>query len=185
MHLGMSPTDPAGTREAALADGYLPYGAFSRAWERAVFLGIGLVMPFVWPSAIHLVSCGSPPHSRAAVAAWLAYVAVQVANKMPVSFTYTARGWHAALDIGGYALMLLCTVLFVLGLQNLLPVLVWQAAALLALASLGAYLVTRMEIAGEAIPIRRELLCKGLTVLLNTPMLLVLAVMVLGPLALP
>jgi len=69
---------------------------------------------------------------------WVLYLLSQLANKVPVSYRYQARGAPAIMDIGGFAAGMLAVLLFalqipagqILGVSLFSVVCVWLAAGL-------------------------------------------------------
>jgi hypothetical protein len=159
---------------------YHPYGALSRLWESLVLLGLVVVMPTVYRSLAEIAATGAPPESERRVAMWLAYCAIQVASKLPVSFRYPHTGWRAALELGGFAALLLGALAFVLGHANALTVGGWRLALGVAVVGLGAFYAWPMDSDDGPVPFGRQLLAKAVGTLVYAPMIAVLVILAGG-----
>lgn len=159
---------------------YHPYGALSRLWESLVLLGLVVVMPTVYRSLAEIAATGAPPESERRVAMWLAYCAIQVASKLPVSFRYTLTGCRAALDLGGFAALLLGALAFVTGHSHLLTVGGWRVALVLAVVGLGSFYAKPMDSDDGPVPFGRQLLAKVVGTLVYAPMIAVLVILAGG-----
>lgn len=158
---------------------YHPYGQLSRLWERAVLVGLWATL---WPAlsvARRAVDSGSLPSDTDAW--WVCYVGVQVASKIPISFTYSARGAHAILDLSGFGVLLLASVAFALGWADLLPKALWQVGFGVVAASMLVYFATPAAVdPNEApIPAWQYVFGKSMSVFASSPMILALWVLAL------
>lgn len=155
--------------------GHHPYGELSRIWERGVFLGLGLSLPFAFGSAIERVASGAvPTHTAAAV--WIFYTLVQIASKVPVSFTYPLAGLRAVLDLAGFAVLVSASLALALGCSRLVPVALWQAGLLLVAVSLLVGWTTPVAVdpGARPIPLARQVFAESVSLLVSTPMILAL-----------
>jgi hypothetical protein len=128
-----------------------------------------------------MIRCDCPPAAGVATVAWLAYALVQLANKTPVSFTYTLRGLTAAIDIAALAIQIAATVMLALRLGDEVPATAWRIG--LVIVAL-AYVLNwthgraRME-DGTPIPLGREVFARTMSTTLAAPMVAAVALLAL------
>jgi len=169
------PTPPAG---------YHPYGRLSEIWERWVFIGLNVSLPFVYYSCLSAVLSGWPPSLDVAPTPWLVYAAVQVSGKLPISFSYPPISYfRRVIDAIAFIVLAGAVVAYALGIGQLVIRELWQlgfAAAVIGLANYWSAPRTRMA-DGQAIPMVREVYARCVGTLVNLPMYFALVALSVPP----
>lgn len=113
------PADCPRVSEVPPPSSYLRESRLARAWALLVVSSLSALVPFVYANLYAQTFPGTRGDSTSYTpgrGVWLAFAVVQVANKVPVAYRYSARSALAALDLVGFTAGLAAVVALGTGL---------------------------------------------------------------------
>ncbi len=144
-------------------------GVLPRVWEILVLVTLGLAVNLTARDLYAFQWSVDPAASRPSRFAWLLYLAAQLANKLPFSYRYSARGTLAAADVLGFLMGMTSVALF--WLQVAVPT--WVAITLITCIATWLALTTFITLARDnsGASLQHRLLCRIIALVLYFPML--------------